>query len=82
MAEFTFLELHFEDSDLTAYAPFSRGGDEQSEARDEASREEADSNRGAVLAAIVGLCFCVIVAYVVRTRVFGDESADRSAVEA
>jgi len=81
MAEFTFLELHFENSDLTANAPFSRGGDEQSEAGDEAFREEADSNRGTVLAALIGLCFCIIVAYVVRKRLFGDEPADESAVE-
>jgi hypothetical protein len=76
MAEFTLLKLNFEDSDLTANAPYSRG---DGDGTDDLDREDAgnSSKKGTVLAALVGLCFCVAVAYLVRKRAFGgagDES--------
>lgn len=71
MAEFTLLELHFEDSDLTANAPYSRGR-EKGDVSDDSPAEGDSSNRGALLAALIGLGFCVAVAYLVRTRLFDD----------
>jgi len=73
MVELTFLELHVEDSDLTANAPYSYG-----EKDVDAGGDPPDdaSGRGRVVAAFVGLCFLVAVAYLVRTRVLGgDEGA-------
>lgn len=68
MAEFTLLEFHFEDSDLTANAPYSRGNQKG----DDSLADDDSSNRGTLLAALVGLCFCIAVAYVVRNRMFGE----------
>jgi hypothetical protein len=79
MAEFTLLKLNFEDSDFTANTPRGRrDGDDV--ARDDTG---TSSGTGRVLAALVGLCFCVAVAYLVRTRVFGgdDEAADVDSLE-
>ena len=71
MVEFTFLELHFEDSDLTANAPYSYGEKEIDAGGDPTA--ESSSGRGRVVAAFVGLCFLVAVAYLVRTRVLGED---------
>lgn len=82
MAEFTFLELHFENSDLTANAPYSqRSGDGESVTDDDSFDEEGGSNRGALIAALVGLSFLAIVAYAVRNRLFRDGENNDSAVE-
>jgi hypothetical protein len=76
MAEFTFLELHFEDSDLTANAPYSYG-EKEIEAGGDPAIEDSSSKRGTLVAATVGLCFLVAVAYLVRTRLLGgDEGGD------
>ena len=72
MAEFTFLELHFEDSDLTANAPYSYG-EKEIEAGGTPPTEDSASKRGTLLAALVGLCFLVAIAYLVRTRVLGED---------
>jgi hypothetical protein len=75
MAEFTLLKLNFEESDLTANAPFSRGTDEANADGDtEAERQsdESGSGRGRLVAALVGLCFCVAVAYLARKRMGTD----------
>ena len=71
MAEFTFLEFHFEDSDLTANAPYSYG--EKDVDAGGGPPEDDSSGRGRVVAAFVGLCFLVAVAYLVRTRVLGGD---------
>jgi hypothetical protein len=71
MAEFTFLELHFEDSDLTANAPYSR--DEKEIEAGALPAEDSASKRGTLLAAIVGSCFLIAVAYFVRTRILGGD---------
>lgn len=82
MAEFTLFELHFENSDLTANAPYSqRSGDGESVTDGDSFDEGADSNRGALIAALVGLGFLAVVAYVVRNRLFSDGETDDSAVE-
>ena len=75
MAEFTFLKLHFENSDLTANAPYSHG-EKDVDVGEEPSAEGSSSKRGTLLAVLVGLCFCVGVAYVVRNRVLGGEASE------
>ncbi|MFQ3285872.1 MAG: hypothetical protein ACI944_002610, partial [Natronomonas sp.] len=84
MVEFTFIELHFEDSDLTANAPYSRG-QKEIDAGGTAAPEESSSKRGTIFAVLVGLCFLIAVAYLVRTRVLGEDDvpgADSDALDA
>ena len=79
MAKFTLLELHLDDSTLTANAPYSRGEKEITAGDEPVDETEADgSNAGAVFAALIGLVFLAAVAYVVKTRVIegDDELAD------
>ena len=74
MAKFTFLELHFDDSTLTANAPYSSGEKEITAGDGPVDEPEADgSNAGAVFAALIGLVFLAVVAYVVKTRVLGGD---------
>ncbi|MFB6206248.1 MAG: hypothetical protein ABEJ05_06970 [Haloglomus sp.] len=77
MVDITFLEIHVEDPSASA----SLLGDGR-DADDDVSFEAADearpperggSSKGAVLAAIVGLVFLVVVAYLVKTRFLSDE---------
>ncbi|TKR27611.1 hypothetical protein [Natronomonas salsuginis] len=77
MVEFTFLELHFENSDLTANAPYSHG-EKNVDASDEPPAEESasGSKKRPVLALLIGLCFSVAVAYLVRKRVFAGGEDD------
>jgi hypothetical protein len=77
MAEFTLLKLNFEDSDLTANAPYSRGDGDGNGDADPADAGNS-SKKGTVLAALVGLCFCVAVAYLVRKRAFGGSGDENS----
>lgn len=72
MAEFTLLKLNVEDADLTANAPYSR---RKGAKGDEPTTEES-SKKGAVIAALVGLCFCAAVAYIVRKKLFGREESE------
>lgn len=75
MVEFTFLEVHFEESDVTANAPYSYG-EKDVEADDGPPPEPAGSSRkGAAIAAIVGLVFLAVVAFVAKRRYLdeGDE---------
>lgn len=75
MAEFTLLKLNFEDADLTANAPYSRRNADET---DESDAAEPSSKKGAVIAALIGLCFSIAVAYIVRKKVLGgdDEEAE------
>ena len=77
MVEFTFLEIHFEDADLTANAPYSYG-DEDGSAGDEPERGGSASRKGALFALLVGLGFSIAVAYLVRKNVFGDRGDGES----
>jgi hypothetical protein len=74
MVEFTFLEVHFEDADLTANAPYSYGDGETENARGEAGAPAAGASgrRGTIFALLVGLAFSVAIAYLVRRKVRGD----------
>ncbi len=72
MVEFTLLELHFEDSDLTANAPYSHGDNDAT--RSDASPTSDDSSRsGTIFALLVGLGFSIAVAYLVRKKVTGGD---------
>jgi len=76
MAEFTLLELHFEDSDLTANAPYSYGEkdvDADGIPPASATAEDTASKRGPVLAVLVGLGFLSAVAYLARKRTSGGD---------
>ena len=68
MVEITLLELRVDDATFTANAPFSRGDDEEGELP-----EEGSSSKGAVLGALVGLVFLVVVAAAAKRRLGGDE---------
>jgi hypothetical protein len=68
MVELTFLEVHFEDADLTANAPYSSGD------ADGVPDQNPRSRKGTVLALLVGLAFSIAVAYLVRKKVFGGEN--------
>ena len=72
MVDFTLLELHFEDSDLTANAPYS-SGQKAIDASETPPTEESSSKKGAVAAVLVGLVFSIAIAYVVKTRVLGGD---------
>ena len=80
MAEFTFLELHFEDSNLTANAPYSRSGADTGPGG-EASTDNSGSRGGTIVALLVGLVFSLAVAYLVRKKLSSgntDENGDDS----
>ncbi len=74
MVEFTFLELHFEDANLTANAPYSHGEKDVVADEDQPTDDDASSGNGALIALGIGLVFSVVVAYLVREKVFGGDS--------
>jgi hypothetical protein len=85
MADFTLFELHFEDSDLTANAPYSYGEkDVDADGVPPAPTTAADtsSKRGPVLAVLVGLGFLLAVAYLARKRVLGGDGATEDGFDA
>lgn len=73
MTEYTLLKLNIEDAELTANAPYSR---QKTAETDDTETEASTSKKGAVIAALVGLCFSVAVAYIVRKKLFGGSDAD------
>lgn len=77
MVELTLLELNFEDAKLTANAPYSHG-EKDVVAGEELPEDGSDSKRGAVFALLVGLVFSVAVAYLVRKKVFGNETDEET----
>lgn len=78
MVKVTLLELHLEESDFTANAPAPFGpGEKDVDAGGEPPEPDESSRKGAALAAVVGLVFLVLVAYVAKRRFLADgESAD------
>lgn len=85
MVELTLLEVHFEDSNLTATT--GRGSDEkQVRASDESDEEPTEERTGepsdesgsgsSALRALVGLAFLVGVAYAARKRMQGEEEEE------
>lgn len=72
MVEITFLEIHLDDSSLTANAPYSHG-EKDVVASDEPPKEAGGSKKGSALAAIVGLAFLAAVAYLAKKK-FLDET--------
>lgn len=72
MVELTFLEVHLDDSSLTANAPYSHG-EKDVVASEEPSEESGGSKKGSALAAIIGLAFLAGVAYLAKKK-FLDES--------
>lgn len=75
MAKFTLLELHFDDSTVTANAPYSLG-EKEIGAGDEPPEEDGGSKKGAVFAALIGLLFLVVVAYVAKRKVLDTEDGE------
>jgi uncharacterized protein HemX len=73
MVDFTFLELHLEDSNLTANAPYS-GKQTDTTPQAEHSTAETGSRKGTVLAVLVGLGFSIAIAYFVRKRMVNSDS--------
>ena len=82
MAKFTLLEIHVDDSDFeaTANAPYATG-EKEVEAGGEPPEPAGGSRKGAALAALVGLVFLVVVAYLVRSRVLADDGDDEFELE-
>lgn len=74
MAEFTFLEIHFDEADLTANAPYSYG--ETDVVPDDEPVADTGSRSGTVFALLVGLFFLTAIAYLVRNRLLGDDEKD------
>lgn len=73
MVEFTFLEVHLDDSSLTANAPYSHG-EKDVVASDEPPAEGGGSKKASALAAIIGLVFLAVVAYLAKQKFLdGDE---------
>ena len=75
MAEFTFLEIHFEDPDFTANAPYSYG-EKDVEAGEGPPPESDESRKGTALAAVVGLVFLAVVAFFAKRRYLDGEADD------
>jgi hypothetical protein len=72
MVEFTFLEVHLDDSSLTANAPYSHG-EKDVVASDEPPAEPGGSKKGSALAAVVGLVFLAAVAYLAKKKFLDSE---------
>ncbi len=77
MAKFTFLEIHFDDSEFTATATAPFGpGEKDVEAGGAAPEPEDGSKSGAALAAVVGLVFLIGVAYLAKRRFVTDDGLE------
>lgn len=75
MVEFTFLEIHLDDSSLTANAPYSHG-EKDVVASDEPPDEDGGSKKGGALAAIIGLVFLAVVAYLAKRKFLDGEEIE------
>lgn len=77
MVEFTFLEVHLDDSSLTANAPYSHG-EKDVVASDEPPAETGGSKKASALAAVIGLLFLAGVAYLARRKFLDGETDEES----
>lgn len=77
MVNLTVLEIHLEGSDLSANVPYGRG-EKDVVASDEPPEEESGGRKRTLLALSVGLVFSVLLAYVVRKRLAGENSGPLS----
>ena len=69
MVEITVLEVHLEDSELTATGSTPFGpGEKTVAAGGEPSDPEGGSRAGTAVGALLGLAFLVVVAYLARRR--------------
>jgi len=73
MVELTFLEVHVQDASFTKGGGQDADGDVAFEAAAEDHPPESGSSKGAVMAALVGLVFLAVVAYLVKTRFPAEE---------
>ena len=70
MVDITILELHLDDSSLTANAPFSSGRKEVA-ASDEPPEQESSGSKGKAIGAVVGLVFLAVVSVGVKKKLLG-----------
>lgn len=76
MVDITFLEIHVEESPFMPGEPVDEDDDVAFEAAEETTAPSGGGgSKAAVLAALVGLVFLAVVAYLVKTRVLdgGDD---------
>ena len=78
MVDITIFELHLDEPNLTAKAPFS--GRKEIGASDEPAPEES-SSKGKLVGALVGVVFLAAVAFLVRRKVGGGGGADDEQLE-
>ena len=77
MVDITFLEIHVEDSPFITGEPSDGDDDIAFEAAEEATAPSGGGgSKAAVLAALVGLVFLAVVAYVAKTRVLDNDGDD------
>lgn len=75
MVEFTFFEVHLNDPQLTANAPFSSRSKDVS-ASDEPLEEDEGTGKGSAIAALVGLVFLVTVAFLAKRKFTGGDDVE------
>lgn len=87
MVDVTFLELHLDDSNLTANAPYS-DRKKRITSSDDAPAEGGRASKGSAVAALIGLVFLVAVTVVVKRKFLGgdgdeaEETVDVGGIEA
>jgi hypothetical protein len=80
MVDITIFELHLDEPNLTANAPFSGSGGKDVGASDEPLPEES-SSKGKLVGALVGLVFLAAVAFVAKRKGGGGASEDGEQLE-
>lgn len=76
MAKFTFLEIHLDDSTVTASAPFKPGEKEVTASEEPPEDDTGGSTKASAIAALVGLTFLAVVAYVAKRKFLDGEEFD------
>ena len=75
MVEFTLLKIRLEDPDFTANAPYGYG-EKDVEASEGPPPEPDESRKGTALAAVVGLVFLAVIAFLAKRRYLDGEADD------